>query len=80
MLDQHFKETGGLPAIIDDGICSFVLAPGRSKFPEAYTLIDPHVGRGREGSVRAFGKNDLMLREGWMVLLPTQIKNKKKKQ
>ena len=79
-LDQHFKETGGLPAIIDDGIYSFVLAPGRSKgHPQTYTLIDPHVGRGREGCVRAFWKNDLLLREGWMVLLPTQTKKKSNK-
>lgn len=71
-IDQHFKVTQGLPIIIDDGICSYVLAPGEGSY---YTMIDPHVLRGASGCVRKFKRENLLSeRSGWMLLFPERKK------
>lgn len=68
-IDKHFEETKGLPIIIDDGIFSYVLAPGKDLL--LYTLIDPHVCRGATGYVRELKKDNLLNpNAGWMVLFP----------
>lgn len=67
-LDQHFADSGGLPVIVDDAIYSYMLVPHRAK--DKYTLIDPHVGRGKRGSIRVLSKTDFVAKSGWMMLFP----------
>lgn len=70
-VDKHFVDTGGLPVIIDDSIYSYAIAPNSKK--DRYTLIDPHVSRGKRGSVRVLTKNEFVSRPGWMLLFPTYL-------
>ena len=75
-IDQHFKETQGLPIIIDD-VCSLFWRLKGSY----YTLIDPHVLRGSTGCVRKFNRENLLSkRSGWMLLFPERKKIKKSKE
>lgn len=65
---KHFKDSDGLPVIIDDGIYSFVLIPGTG--PDALLLVDPHVERGLKACVRPFQPEELFTKSGWMILFP----------
>lgn len=67
-LRKHFKDSDGLPVIIDDGICSFVLVPGGE--PNSLLLVDPHVERGQKACVRPFQPEELFTKLGWMILFP----------
>ena len=69
-LDAHFARSNGLPAIIDDGIYSYILIPGKA--PGAYRVVDPHVGRKRP--LRCMKASDLARAPGWMILLPSSTK------
>ena len=65
-LDEHFVSSGGLPAIIDDGIQSYILLPHTRE--RWYTLVDPHVKR--KYSVRSIRPEELMTKTGWMIYVP----------
>lgn len=71
-LHKHFKESDGLPIIIDNGVCSFVLIPGTK--PNTMILVDPHIERGQKGCVRVFRPDELFNEWGWMILFPRKSK------
>lgn len=69
-LERHFRESGGLPAVIDDGFYSYVLLPHSDD--GAFTLVDPHVPprSTRADHIRRITAGELRRTMGWMVLLP----------